>query len=177
MAALVGLALTSCTPSGVVAGSSDASAPPCVAGSERPRSHAVVEVVFDGVTLSVVPASVPPADGVVLVVDNRGPVDHELLVVKGSILDDAERDPFDGSLLHDFGTVPGERRLVARLDAVPAGTSCELHLVLPPGEHSLLSDLVVDGVAYSAEGALAPLTVEGVEQDEGDGPPIAPGRP
>jgi hypothetical protein len=142
----------------------------CQDAASRPASAAVAEARLEDATLVLMPAVLDEAPAVVLVVDNRTEVTHDVVMVKGTIDEETDRDP--RGALKDFGPFTGAGRVVARIDGLTPGQRCEVHLTLGVGSFSIFSASIVDGVALSSTGALAWLTLGEEPATRGpDGPP------
>jgi hypothetical protein len=146
-------------------------AEPCVPGSVASGTESILGLTFDGLQLAASTLDVEPADTLVVVVQNRGDVEHELMIVRGTVDEVFERGP-DGALPR-FGPGRAEGRIVASLDDVPPGLRCELHLAMEPGTYTAFSNRIVDGVPSADNGGLVRLIVIGEIEGPG-GPP--PGR-
>jgi hypothetical protein len=147
-------------------------AEPCERGSVVTGTESVLGLTFDELRLTPSAEGIEPADTVVVVVENRGDVAHELMIVRGTVDDVFERGP-DGALPR-FGPGRAEGRIVASLDDVPPGLRCELHLDMEPGTYTAFSNRVVDGVPYADSGGLVRFLVIGEIEGPG-GPPATRG--
>jgi hypothetical protein len=152
-----------------------AAATTCQDPASRPDGAAVTEARLEGDGLVLVPDLLDEAPAVVLIAENLTDVTHGVIMVKGTINEDTDRDP--RGALKDFGPFTGAGRVVARIDGLEPGERCEVHLRLGVGSFSIFSDAIVDGVAVSSTGALAWLSFGVEPPSEGPGGPPAGARP
>jgi hypothetical protein len=145
----------------------------CQDPASRPIGAAVTEARLEGSVLVMIPDTLAEAPAVVLVTENLTDVTHNVIMVKGTINEDTDRDP--RGALKEFGPFTGAGRVVARVDGLAPGQRCEVHLEVGVGSFSIFSDAIVDGVAVSSTGALAWLTFGEEPASSGPGGPPARG--